>query len=100
MTEIAAVGSDDFVLGFRLAGIRNIHAATRDTLEEEIRTVMTNDKIGIVVVHVDEVKDLPTGLKQRMLNSINPVFITIGGEEDELREKVKRAIGVDLYKSG
>ncbi len=100
MMEIAAVGSEDFVLGFRLAGIRNIHPATSQNLEAIIRNVMANEKIGIVVVHADEIKHLPSVLRQRMLDSINPVFITIGGEEDELREKVKRAIGVDLYKSG
>jgi len=99
MMEIAAVGSEDFVLGFRLAGIRNIHPATPENLDEVVRAVMVNEKIGIVVVHAEEIKQLPQGLRQRMLDSINPVFITIGGEEDELREKVKRAIGVDLYKS-
>ncbi len=100
MMEIAAVGSEDFVLGFRLAGIRNIHATAPENLEATIREVMSNEKVGIVVVHADEIRSLSQGLRARMLDSIHPVFITIGGEEDELREKVKRAIGVDLYKSG
>jgi len=100
MMEIAAVGSEDFVLGFRLVGIGNIYEANPEILEETIRNVMANKKIGIIVIHAGEIKHLPQGLRARMLESINPVFITIGGEEDELREKVKRAIGVDLYKSG
>ena len=33
------------------------------------------------------------------MESISPVVVPVGGEEGDLREKVKRAIGVDLYKT-
>ena len=97
--EIAVVGDEDFVLGFRLAGVRNIFPITQDKMEETIYEVMKNERIGIVVVRAEEVSHLPQGLKLKMMESIRPVFITIGGEEGELRERVRRAIGVDLYKS-
>ncbi len=100
MMDIAAVGSEDFVLGFRLAGIRRIHSATPDEMEGVIKEIMQDPAVGIVVVHADEIAQVSHALRVKMLDSIEPVFITIGGEEDELREKVKRAIGVDLYKSG
>jgi V/A-type H+-transporting ATPase subunit F len=75
MMDIAALGSEQFVLGFRLAGIRNI------------------------IQVAEEVSALPAPLRARMLDSIHPVFIAIGGKDDDLREKVKRAIGIDLYKT-
>jgi V/A-type H+-transporting ATPase subunit F len=99
MTDIAALGSEQFVLGFRLAGIRNIIEARGDHIEAEVSRAMKNEKLGIVVVHADEVAALPNSLRARMLDSIHPVFIAIGGKDDDLREKVKRAIGIDLYRT-
>lgn len=99
MTEIAAVGSDAFVLGFRLAGIRRVYPVKKEAFEEAIRDAMNDENIGILVVHSEEIAHLPSWLKKRMLDSIHPVIIQIGGHEEELRDKVKKAIGVDLYKS-
>jgi len=99
MMDVAAVGSEDFVLGFRLAGVHRIYSVAPEKMEETIRSVMADETIGIVVVHADEVRPLSPWLRQRMIDSVNPVFITIGSEEGELREKVKRAIGVDLYRT-
>jgi V/A-type H+-transporting ATPase subunit F len=84
MMDIAALGSEQFVLGFRLAGIRNIIQVGKGAIED---------------VHAEEVSALPAPLRARMLDSIHPVFIAIGGKDDDLREKVKRAIGIDLYKT-
>jgi V/A-type H+/Na+-transporting ATPase subunit F len=99
MTDIAALGSEQFVLGFRLAGIRNIIQVGKGAMESEIVKAMRSDKLGIVVVHAEEVSGLPGPVRARMLDSIHPVFIAIGGKDDDLREKVKRAIGIDLYKT-
>jgi V/A-type H+-transporting ATPase subunit F len=99
MMDIAALGSEQFVLGFRLAGIRNIIQVGKGAIEDEIHRAMRSDKLGIVVVHAEEVSALPAPLRARMLDSIHPVFIAIGGKDDDLREKVKRAIGIDLYKT-
>ena len=99
MTDIAVLGSEQFVLGFRLAGIRNIIQVGKGAIETEIARALRSAKLGIVVVHADEISGLPHGLRARMLDSIHPVFIAIGGKDDDLREKVKRAIGIDLYKT-
>jgi V/A-type H+-transporting ATPase subunit F len=97
MTDIAALGSEGFVLGFRLAGIRNIIQVHTGGMEEAVVRALRDDRLGIVVVHADEVAALPGSVRARMLDSIRPVFIAIGGKDDDLREKVKRAIGIDLY---
>ena len=99
MTDIAALGSEQFVLGFRLAGIRNIIQVSKGAVEAEISKAMKSTNLGIVVVHADEISGLPPSVRTRMLDSIHPVFIAIGGKDDDLREKVKRAIGIDLYKT-
>jgi len=99
MMKIAAVGSDAFILGFRLAGVDNVFPAKQDNIESTIRAAINADKFGILVVHEEEVKYVSETMKETMLRCIKPVIIKIGGEEEELRNKVKAAIGVDLFAS-
>jgi vacuolar-type H+-ATPase subunit F/Vma7 len=43
---------------------------------------------------------LPLGMRRRLDSLARPVVIAVGGEEEEdLRSKVKRAIGVDLFRT-
>ena len=99
MMKIAAVGSEAFVLGFRLAGVNDVFAARPENIESTLRAAINADSFGILIVHEEEVKQVSEAMKETMLRSIRPVIIKIGGEEEELRNKVKAAIGVDLFAS-
>jgi len=100
MMKIAAVGSEAFVLGFRLAGVNNVFTAGRDRIEGTIRSAVSSDQFGILIVHEEEVRHVSEQMRELMLRSIRPVIIKIGGEEEELRNKVRAAIGVDLFATG
>ena len=99
MMQIAAVGSEAFIIGFRLAGIDNVFPSDVEDMEPTLKKVMTDSRFGIVIVHDNEVRHISRAAKEIMLNSIKPVLIQIGGDEGELRDKVKAIIGVDLYKT-
>jgi len=99
MMKIAAVGSDAFILGFRLAGVDSVFHAEREDMEKVLRQAMADEGLGILIVHEEEVRHVSQPMKELMLKNIKPVFIKIGGTEEELRSKVKATIGVDLYKS-
>jgi len=98
--EIAVVGKTDFIVGFRLAGIRKTFDVKDDKeLESTIRECLNDDNLGIIVLHSDDVKKLSPALQRTIDESIEPTFIAIGSKEESgLREKIKRAIGVDLWK--
>lgn len=98
--EIAVVGSEDFALGFQLAGIRKAYAETDPKdLERRIASLLDAKDVGILVVDARDVERISPTLKRRIGASLDPVVITMGGEGGgDLREKVKRAIGIDLYK--
>jgi V/A-type H+-transporting ATPase subunit F len=99
MMKIAAVGSEAFVLGFRLAGVSDVFASKPENIESTIRAAVQGDRFGILIVNEGEVGHVSDSMKELMLRSIKPVIIKIGGEEEELRNKIKAAIGVDLYAS-
>lgn len=97
--DIAVIGSEEFVLGFRLAGLRHVYVADASNYKDRILEAMAEPSIGILAADGKDIEKLPHNIKQRIMDSIQPVVVPVGGDETDLREKVKRAIGVDLYKT-
>lgn len=97
--ELAVVGSEEFVLGFRLVGIRKVFACPDEKLEEKVNEVLGDEDVGVLVLHERCLKGFSQPLRTRLRESVKPVLITVGEEEEDLREKVRRAIGIDLYVS-
>jgi V/A-type H+-transporting ATPase subunit F len=101
MKDIAALGSDAFVLGFRLAGVKRTEAVEPERYAERLDSLLADKDIGIIIVNAQDTQRLPPAARRRAVDSIDPVVIQIGDAgEDDLREKVKRAIGIDLYREG
>ena len=98
--EIAFVGASEAVLGFNLAGIKKSYKAnTEDELVSKIGEVMADKNVGILVLKQSDYNRLPKRLQGQLSESIKPTIIAIGTEHStEMREKIKRAIGVDLWK--
>jgi V/A-type H+-transporting ATPase subunit F len=97
--EIAVVGSEEFVTGFRLAGIRKVYSVTPETLMDTLVKVLDEESVGILAMHTKDLERLPQQLRTRMMASVDPVVIPVGEEEGDMRDKVRRAMGIDLYKS-
>ncbi|HMB45536.1 MAG TPA: V-type ATP synthase subunit F [Candidatus Methanoperedens sp.] len=98
--EIAVVGNSDFVIGFRLAGIRKIFDATSSDIESKIQDVLNDKNVAVLVVHDDDLRMLSPHMQQTLDDSVEPTVIAIGGkgESTNLRDKIKQAVGVDLWK--
>lgn len=93
------MGSEEFTLGFRLAGVRRVYAVRPDEYEAKLLELTEDSTLGILAINSSDLTTVSANVRKRALESISPVVIQVGGEEGDLREKVKSAIGVDLYKS-
>jgi V/A-type H+/Na+-transporting ATPase subunit F len=99
--EIAVIGNSEFILGFRLAGIHKTYAAENDErLVEHITSVLADADVGILVLNSSDMEKVPRKLRVTLENSVKPTVIAIGAEEGGLsmRERIKRSVGVDLWK--
>jgi V/A-type H+-transporting ATPase subunit F len=99
--ELAAIGKSEFVTGFRLAGVRQIYEANdTKTLEIAVRSVLADKSVGIVVMHNDDISNLPEVLMKNLNESVQPTVVALGGSGagSNLRDKIKQAVGVDLWK--
>ena len=97
--EIAVIGSDDLTLGFRLAGVRTVFVADQTNYQEKMQEAMSDANVGILAVNAEDLQYLPNNYRIRVLDSIQPVVVPVGGDQSDLREKVRKVIGVDLFKT-
>ena len=99
--EIAVIGNKEFIVGFQLAGIQKTYSAeTPEKLAETIQKVMDDSNVGILVLQAADLEALPRRLQVIIENSVRPTIVTLGGQETglSLRERIKRSVGVDLWK--
>ena len=73
--------------------------ANSENYQEKILEALSQSTIGILAVDAKDLDNLSYTVRNRVMDSIQPVVVPVGGDESDLREKVKRVIGVDLYKS-
>jgi V/A-type H+-transporting ATPase subunit F len=104
--EIAVVGSPEFTAGFRLAGIRRFENVPADEKDEQldgaVEELLAADDVGIVVMHDDDLQHLSRSVRNTVETNVEPTFVTLGGGAGSggLRQKIKRAIGIDLMDEG
>ena len=73
--------------------------ANSENYQEKILEALSQSTIGILAVDAKDLDNLSFQVRNKVMDSIQPVVVPVGGDESDLREKVKRVIGVDLYKS-
>lgn len=99
--ELAVVGKDQFVTGFRLAGIKKVYEIKDDgELEAKVNDIIDDSEVGILVMYSDDFNKLPEILRENLSESVEPTLVTLGGtsQSSNIRDKIKQAVGVDLWK--
>jgi V/A-type H+-transporting ATPase subunit F len=99
MSELGVVGSQPFTLGFRLAGLRRIwEASTDEELERAVVAARRDPQVSILILETKDVARLSPRVRSDLVSSVKPTLVAVGTDEDNtLREKIKQAVGVDLW---
>ena len=100
MMELAVIGSQEFTLGFQLAGISNIYNPENgEQMSSQLKSLLNSKEVGIIVIDSSIMATLPERLRDQLSASVTPTVLGIGTEEDTtLRDTIRKAIGVDLWK--
>ena len=98
MVNIAVLGGSEFVVGFQLAGIKEIIEASQEPVKD-IMELKSRKDIGIVVVDEKIMESLDIHQKQEIEDSVEPVFIPLSTkvEQESLKRLIKKSIGVELW---
>lgn len=94
--EIAVIGSEEFTLGFRLAGIKKTFES--ENFEQKIEDLLKRNDIGILVAEEQDIHASSKKTRQNIEESVEPVVIGLSedAESERLQEKIKKAIGADI----
>lgn len=97
--ELAVIGREEFVLGFQLAGIRNIFKVGKEPLKD-VQELMNREKLGVVIIDKNILDNFDPHDRFDIEDSISPVFVPLSSEAEQegLRRLIKKSIGVDLWK--
>ncbi len=99
--KVAVIGDPDFTLGFRLVGIRDVYeVSSEEEMVKAVEEVLKREDVGVVVMKYEDIKKLPYTLRREIDVRVTPTFVAVGGmgSVEDLREKIRKAIGVDLWK--
>jgi vacuolar-type H+-ATPase subunit F/Vma7 len=98
--EIGVVGRDMFTTGFRLVGVHKWFKVDDEASSEQaVAQALKDREIGVLVIHDTEWQELEEKTQMHLSNSVHPTVITIGAEvDDSLRDRIRTAVGVDLWK--
>ena len=94
------LGGQEFNLGFRLAGVRNV-IDVQGNPADEIKRLMSDSQTGIVITDDKTIAQLDEYSRTDVQKSVKPVFIVLSTEavaQDALRKIIIKSIGVDLWK--
>ena len=80
--------------------MKNLHNPSNDDeISELLKSLLNQDEIGVVVVDNEDLNKLSDRLRLQLTESVTPTVLGIGTQEDNtLRESIKSALGVDLWK--
>ncbi|EHK02279.1 V-type ATP synthase subunit F [Candidatus Haloredivivus sp. G17] len=94
--EIAVIGSEEFTLGFRLAGIKKTFES--ENFEQKIEELLKRNDIGILVAEEQDIQTSSKKTRQNIEKSVEPVVMGLSedAESERLQEKIKKAIGADI----
>lgn len=98
LKDIAVIGDRDFCLGFRLAGVTTTYSTEDDDFASLLDTAMGQD-LGIVIVDQEDMEKLDRKRRMEVSDAVDPVVVALSteGESSDLRAKIKKAIGVDIW---
>lgn len=99
MVKTVVLGSNEFVVGFQLAGIKKTIEVSGNPMND-IDNLKKEKDVGIVVIEENIMDNLDKHQRIEVEDSVDPVFIPVStnAEQDSLKRLIKKSIGVDLWK--
>ena len=95
--NIAIIGSEEFTLGFQLAGITKTYNPGKN-YTEKIQELIERKDLGILIAEEQDMEKLPKRAREKVESSVEPVVVTLSetAESERLQQKIKKAIGADI----
>ncbi len=101
--KVYVVGTPEFTLGFRLAGVKDVietPPGDTETFEKAIEEIINKGDAALIITTEEEFRKLPKKKKELLEKLTAPILIPISEETintDALRKRIIEVVGVDLF---
>ncbi len=98
--NIAVAGSEYFVLGFQLAGVKRTVITDPKTINKTVEQLLDRKDLGILIMQHSDFQSLSPRLHERALTQVKPTVVVLSHDtsaEENLRIMIKRSLGIDLW---
>ncbi|MBS3137125.1 hypothetical protein J4232_01705 [Candidatus Woesearchaeota archaeon] len=99
MYKIKAIGNNAFLIGFQLTGIETVDC--EESPLKAFEEALQDENCGIIITDENTMNLLPEYFRADIEAKVKPVTVVLSTKEtsnETLRNKIKKAIGVDLWK--
>lgn len=99
MPDIRVIGQKELVLGFQLAGVKEVIDVSRGNPESVFRRILAEAREGIVITDDTTISQIGHSLRLQIETSVKPVFVVLSEGEagkEALRDMIRKSIGVDV----
>ncbi|MFH1424555.1 MAG: V-type ATP synthase subunit F [archaeon] len=98
--EICALGSSEFVLGFKLCGVKKYAIVNDNNFVQKYEELVNDADVGVLIMEEHYANCLPMHMKKKAEQEMTPMVVPISdaGSGGDLRKLIKRCLGIDLWK--
>ena len=100
--KIFALGTEEIAVGFGLDGVKELYSIEpQPEFEGKLSELIKRSDIGLIIVNSEFIDNLSPKLKKTIRQLEKPIIIDVVGSgqtvrKSDIREQIKRAIGVDI----
>ena len=99
--KIAVLGEKELVLGYRLLGVEDAIAVTKEDAQNVVLDYFNSGEYGLIIVGSEARKGLSPATREKLESSIVPLVVFMPSTdstvaEESLAKLAKRVLGVDL----
>lgn len=107
--DIAVIGEEAMVLGFRLAGVKEyseIADCDQAKFDSELAKMMSSTTLSIIIADEGMLSNIGQSLKRRVASQTAPLVVGVPSKDGametggELRALLKRALGIEIKAEG
>ncbi len=102
--KVYVVGTPEFTLGFRLAGVKDVIETPpedTETFEKVIEEIINKGDAALIITTEEEFRKLPKRKREILEKLTAPIIIPLSEGEistEALRKRIIEVVGVDLFR--
>ena len=91
VSRIGIVVGEVMAIGFKMAGVEHVYSEA-----SMVKTLLEDKDIGLVIITSKIFEMLDERMKERVVDSSEPVVVVLDASEEKMKEYIKKITGAEV----